>query len=159
MLRRARKRGMKPIILLVEDEPSIREIVADTLSEAGHICIPAGTASDAMRIIEAGLYKIDLLLSDVRMPGDMNGLQLAEKFHALFPGTPVVIMSGHVDPETAAALTRDDFHVFLKPLRLAQLLKVVGAALARQRTTLEGTANEDNRVVSFNEAAAALKKD
>jgi DNA-binding NtrC family response regulator len=153
---------MKPIILLVEDEPSIREIVADTLLEAGYICIPAGTGSDALRIIEAGLYKFDLLLSDVKMPGDLNGLQLAEKFQALFPGTPVIIMSGHVDPETAAARTKDNFQVFVKPLRLPQLLEIVESALATQTTAverLEDGSNEDSRVVSFSEASAALKKD
>jgi CheY-like chemotaxis protein len=128
-------RGMKPVVLLVEDEPSIREIVADTLQEAGYICIPAGNGSDAVRIIEANLYKFDLLLSDVRMPGDVNGFQVAEQFQARFPGMPVIVMSGHIDPETAAAMTRDGFQVLVKPVRLPQILEVVARAL-RDRTSI-----------------------
>lgn len=125
---------MKPIVLLVEDEPSIREIVADTLAEAGYICIPAGTGSDALRILEADLYKFDLLLSDVRMPGDINGFQLAEEFQARTPGVPVIMISGHVDQETASAMARDGFQVLVKPVRLPLILDVVATALSGNRS-------------------------
>jgi DNA-binding NtrC family response regulator len=127
---------MKPIVLLVEDESSIREAVADTLAEAGYICIPAGTGADAMRIIEAGLYKFDLLLSDVRMPGDIDGFQLAEEFQARAPGVPVIMISGHVDPESAATMARDGFQVLVKPLRLPLILDVVATALSGNQSVV-----------------------
>jgi DNA-binding NtrC family response regulator len=127
---------MKPIVLLVEDEPSIRESVADTLAEAGYICIPAGTGSDALRILDTGLYKFDLLLSDVRMPGDINGFQLAEEFQARAPGVPIIMISGHVDPEAAAAMTRDGFQVLVKPVRLPLILDVVATALRSNQSVI-----------------------
>jgi DNA-binding NtrC family response regulator len=151
---------MKPLVLLVEDEPSIREIVADSLAEAGYLCIPAGTGSDAMRIIEASLYKFDLLLSDVRMPGNMSGFQLAEHFQARFAGVPVIIMSGHVDPETAAGMTREGFQVLVKPVRLPQMLEAVAAALGKPAppaASIDDTSDETNSVVPFSQRRAGPK--
>ncbi|MDB5411064.1 MAG: cyclic nucleotide-binding protein [Rhodospirillales bacterium] len=151
---------MKPIILLVEDESSIREIVADTLAEAGYVCIPAGTGSDAVRIIESALYKFDLLLSDVRMPGDVNGFQLAEQFQGRFPGVPVVMISGHVDSETAAAMTREGFQVLVKPVRLPQILDVVTTALRNNVSIILPTEDASRRagsVVSIGQRGAPPK--
>jgi DNA-binding NtrC family response regulator len=139
---------MKPVLLLVEDEPSIREMLADTLLEAGYICIPAPTGVDAKRIVESGLYKFDLLLSDVRMPGGINGFQLAQLFQASFPGVPVVMMSGHVAPETAAALTKDGFQVLVKPLRLAEILKVVRESLSARASAVRATAETPHEIRS-----------
>lgn len=150
---------MKPVVLLVEDETSIREIVADTLAEAGYTCIPACNGSDAMRIIEAGLYRFDLLLSCIKMPGAVNGIQLADQFQACFPGVPVIIMSGHIGPETASVLKRDGIQVLVKPVRLRQVLNVVLAALSDSaaRKPIGAAADDKGCVVSSSERSAEPK--
>jgi DNA-binding NtrC family response regulator len=116
---------LKRIILLVEDEPSIREMLADTLIEAGYVCVPAATGGDALRIIDADLCRFDLLLSDVMMPGEVNGFDVAQHFQSVHPKGGVLMISGHVDPNLVGSLSKEKYRLLQKPIRLKQLLSVV----------------------------------
>jgi DNA-binding NtrC family response regulator len=118
-------------------------MIAEALLESGHLCIPASTGNDAKRIIEAGLCRFDLLLSDVRMPGDVNGFQLAEFFRSTHPGAPVMMMSGHVDPELAESMSKTGYQVFVKPLRLSQIVGAVRAAFETAAAQSAGAAGDN----------------
>lgn len=120
---------MKPVIVLVDTEQSVRQAIGGALSDAGFICIPTGSGIDALRFIEANLYPLDLLLSNVRMPGSVNGLDLAQRFQALNPGAPVILISTHVGRKLPASIEGSGYQVLIKPLRAKQIVAAVEAAL------------------------------
>ena len=121
---------MKPMILLVDDEAMLREVIGDVLVKEGFVCIPCANGPDAMRLIDAGPYKFDLLLSDVKMPGATDGFEVAERFKAKYPEGTVILLSGYIDEKAAASLSRDRVRVLQKPLRAQELLDAVKEALA-----------------------------
>ncbi len=81
-------------VLLVEDEPAVRELTAAVLVDAGYEVVQAGSGVDGLAAAEAHPGAIDLLLTDVVMPG-MNGRQLAERLTAVRPGVRVLFVSGY----------------------------------------------------------------
>ena len=83
-------------ILLVEDEFLIRQTLAEALVEEGFDVIEVDRADDALRVLQAE-PDIALLLTDVQLPGDMDGVQLASALRQGIPELPVVFMSGRPD--------------------------------------------------------------
>jgi two-component system cell cycle sensor histidine kinase/response regulator CckA len=84
------------VILLVEDEPALRELARTILEEAGYQVIEAGEAEEALNIGMTSTTKIDLLLSDVVMPG-MSGSELAKRLTSVRSDIKVVFVSGYSD--------------------------------------------------------------
>jgi DNA-binding NtrC family response regulator len=82
-------------ILIVEDEVLIRVCLADFLQDKGFKVLEAGTADDAVEIIEKADSGVDLVFSDVMMPGKLNGFGLAQWVHAIHPHLPIILTSGH----------------------------------------------------------------
>jgi CheY-like chemotaxis protein len=82
-----------PTILVVDDEVLIRMAVSDFLQECGFKVLEAGTAAEAIEMIQSRQSAIDLVFSDVRMPGDMDGFGLA-KWIRTNAGLPVILASG-----------------------------------------------------------------
>jgi CheY-like chemotaxis protein len=90
----AMRRAAAPIaVLLVEDEVLIRNLVADTLSERGFAVHEATTADEALQYMGSGA-DVDVLFTDINLPGRMNGAELAERARALRPDLPIVYASG-----------------------------------------------------------------
>jgi signal transduction histidine kinase len=83
-------------ILLVEDDPGVRKMSAEVLRNAGFNVIAAPNAIDALRVAEEYKGRMDLLLTDVVMPG-MTGPELAGRFSVLFPRVQVLYMTGYTD--------------------------------------------------------------
>ncbi len=115
-------------ILLVEDEASVRDLVSRILVAAGHDVVAAADGREALRLATTADPPIELLVSDVVMPG-MSGLQLARELRARVPGIRIVLMSGY----TAEPFDASDvgFGLLPKPFIADQLLDHVRAALAR----------------------------
>jgi CheY-like chemotaxis protein len=86
--------GAQGTVLLVEDEVSLRELAAEMLDIMGYSVLAAGSGPEALAVAEAHGGRIDLLLTDVVMPG-MNGRELADRLLAVRPETRVVFMSGY----------------------------------------------------------------
>ncbi len=80
-------------VLLVEDEVMISNLVADCLTAAGFIVHEVTTADEALRYIKSGA-DIDVLFTDINLPGRMNGAELAEYARELRPEMPIVYASG-----------------------------------------------------------------
>ena len=91
-----------PRVLVVEDELLIRILVADHLRDAGFTLVEAFNADEAIAILTAGV-PIDLVFTDVRMPGAADGMALLEFTTRTRPNVPVLITSGHLEPELAYA--------------------------------------------------------
>jgi two-component system, OmpR family, response regulator MprA len=114
-----------PTVLVVEDEPAIREVVADLLQDEGYA---VGQASDGLQAIDQlEVDDVDLVLSDVRMPR-LDGPSLARRLRRRGHAVPVVLISA-VDVEVDLPGVR-----FLpKPFDRDHLLHVVGSALGASR--------------------------
>jgi DNA-binding NtrC family response regulator len=84
-------------VLLVEDELLIRMIVSDELRDAGYHVIEAANADEALVILTSKV-PIDLIISDVRMPGALDGIGLLAIVRSTSATLPVIITSGHLDP-------------------------------------------------------------
>jgi PAS domain S-box-containing protein len=83
-------------ILLVEDEDPVREVTALLLESLGYRVLQVSGAEEALNLVQRNRTKIDLLLTDVIMPG-MSGRELAEAFRVYDPGVKVLFQSGHTD--------------------------------------------------------------
>lgn len=82
-------------ILVVEDEILIRLALADDLMDAGFLVFQAADADEALKILRSAVT-IDLMVTDVWMPGSMDGLQLASHVRANWPQLRIALVSGHV---------------------------------------------------------------
>jgi CheY-like chemotaxis protein len=86
-------------ILLVDDDSDVRTVVRDALEESGYQIWEASDGSEALNIWKTRASQFDLLLTDMAMPGGLNGRQLADRLRCEQPGLKVVFMSGHIlDP-------------------------------------------------------------
>lgn len=86
-----------PRVLVVEDEVLIRLATSDELRDAGFEVIEAANADEALRYLRS--LPVDAVLTDVRMPGSMDGLDLARLVRRDYPDVAVFIVSGHVGAE------------------------------------------------------------
>jgi PAS domain S-box-containing protein len=116
-------------ILVVDDEPSLRKLVRSSLSAVGYRILEASSAEEALGICEDFEGKIDLLLTDVIMPG-MDGKRLAEMFYTRRPKTKVVFVSGYTDEILAHRSILDPGIVYIeKPITPTMLSKKVRQVL------------------------------
>jgi PAS domain S-box-containing protein len=88
--------GGSETILLVEDEPAVRALAAQTLQARGYAVIEAMNGEEALRLVKGREAQIRLLITDVVMP-QMNGKELAERLQALHPGMKVLYSSGYTE--------------------------------------------------------------
>lgn len=86
---------MCPRILLVEDDDLVRELATDALSMLDADVIACPTADDALRILERA-EAVNLVLTDVRMPGQLDGLQFAKIVAERWPALPIIVTSGNI---------------------------------------------------------------
>jgi CheY-like chemotaxis protein len=86
-----------PVVLLVEDEPLVRMTAAE-LEEAGFQVLEAASADVAIAVLEARSDEVQVLFTDVYMPGSMDGLELAEQVHRRWPHALLLISSGYARP-------------------------------------------------------------
>jgi two-component system, cell cycle sensor histidine kinase and response regulator CckA len=117
-------------ILLVEDEAPVRQMVRTTLERQGYQVLEARSGPDAVRSFEEAARPVDLLLTDMVMPGGMNGRELAEELWRRDPGLQVIFTSGFGQDFVSPEFVVDDGVDFLpKPYVLSRLLAVVRKAL------------------------------
>jgi two-component system cell cycle sensor histidine kinase/response regulator CckA len=118
-------------ILLVEDEHTLRESIAEYLRHNGYNTLSANGGAQALSIAREFKGSIDLMLTDVIMP-HMSGRELAEQLAGIHPETKVVFMSGYSDNLLSNRQVLDPKHVLLhKPIRLAALGKRLREVLER----------------------------
>jgi signal transduction histidine kinase len=120
--------GGDATVLVAEDEVAVRELTRRILSDAGYRVLEAANGDSALDVATRHGAKIDLLLTDLVMPGT-GGKQLAKRLNERSPGTRVLFMSGYFDESVAADPDGGDF--LAKPFTRAQLLARVRASLER----------------------------
>ena len=85
---------MSKTILVVEDEILVREMTVDFLEEADMVVDQAATADEALQILESRAVEICLMFTDVRMPGELDGLDLTRVVMARWPHIKIIVTSG-----------------------------------------------------------------
>jgi CheY-like chemotaxis protein len=116
-------------VLLVEDEPLVREVMAQTLRDAGYRVLEASHGDEAVRVA-AAQPSLDLLCTDGILPG-LPTRELIQRIAQRFPGIPVLVCSGHLQEELVRRQIADGRFDFLaKPFRPEELIARVAASLA-----------------------------
>jgi putative nucleotidyltransferase with HDIG domain len=125
-------------LLVVDDEPSIREILAEGLEGYGFPVRMASSAAEAFDAVREG--GIDLVLSDIDMPGG-NGIDLLKRLKAFAPDLDVIMVTGVVDVDIAMASIRDGASDYVtKPFNLEEVRIAVEQALDKRRLIRENRA-------------------
>jgi PAS domain S-box-containing protein len=112
--------GGSQTVLLVEDNPDVATVSASLLEQLGYTVRKAANAEAALREID--LHRIDLVFSDIVMPGKMDGLSLARRIKALRPLLPVLLATGY---SNAAVNASGDFPILRKPYEIHQLSQAI----------------------------------
>ena len=112
-------------VLVVDDESAIREFVGEVLIEQGYQVLQAQDAASALRLVQSKAV-IDLLITDVGLPGGMNGRQMADAARELMPELTVLFITGYAEATVLGQrqLGRNS-HLLTKPFTLAELAKRV----------------------------------
>ncbi|WP_345483415.1 PAS domain S-box protein [Shinella granuli] len=113
-------------ILVVEDDPMVRDFAAGTLVSLGYSVTSAGDATEALRILQTD-GPFDLVFSDVVMPGPIDGRALANEVRTQHPNLPVVLATGYADIERIGATSR--FRPLAKPYTRRQLADALREAI------------------------------
>jgi two-component system, response regulator PdtaR len=100
----------KPVILAVEDEVLLRMHLCDRLRDAGFTVVEAGDASEALRVLKAR-SDVALVVTDLRMPGDMDGNDLVREIHKMYPDVKVISASAHQIDEPVTASVSKPYNV------------------------------------------------
>lgn len=85
-----------PVVVIAEDEVLLRALAVDVLEEAGFMTVESENALDALDVCKARPEGIDVLFTDIRMPGPMDGLQLAHRVRERWPWIAIIIVSGNI---------------------------------------------------------------
>src|SRR5258706_8302395 len=115
-----------PTILIVDDEPMIRKLLRFALEREGFRVLTAENGADAIRVSTRHPGEIDLLLSDVLMPG-MDGPTLASQMLATDPNLPVLLMSGCY--QNLPATSEAKYRFLPKPFSMGCLMSAIRSAI------------------------------
>ena len=119
------------VVLVVEDELPIRMVIADVLSDLGYTVLQAGDGRSGLRILEAGTL-VDLLITDVGLPGGMNGRQLADAARQHRPDLKVLFITGYAESAGVRnGLMEQGMQVMTKPFALEALAAKIQGIIGR----------------------------
>jgi CheY-like chemotaxis protein len=126
------KPGMAGVhVLLVDDHALLRDLMAQILSSQGFQVTVAESGEAAMRLLKGGLNP-QVLLSDIRMPGRYNGVELARWARARYPSLVILLQTAFTDIDTG------DFRVLYKPFDPQMFLSAIQELLGSAVTTAPG---------------------
>jgi PAS domain S-box-containing protein len=129
--------GAGRAVLVVEDDLAVRNVAVSTLKSLGFGVSQAETADDALEMLRAG-SDFEFVLSDVRMPGQLSGIELANAIREYYPEMKVLLTTGYVEDSSAIG----ESNVLYKPYRAADLAQNIKLLLETQdKFILESAAN------------------
>ena len=116
------------VVLIVEDDALLRMLAVEIVEEAGFMAIEAADADEAITLLECR-SDIELLLTDIDMPGSMNGLKLAHAVRNRWPPIKILVVSGEVRPRPSELPL--DSRFLAKPYETAALVEGLRALADR----------------------------
>jgi CheY-like chemotaxis protein len=114
-------------LLFVEDDVMVAEVVASALRGVGFDVLLARTGDEAYALLQAGT-RVDAIFSDVVMPGEINGIELAQRVSRQWPDIPLVLASGYSDQ-----VALQEFTILAKPYSIDAVVRALLEALQRRR--------------------------
>ena len=129
-LRRAPRATQDETVLVVDDEPTVRMLVAEVLEDLGYTAIEAADGTAALKVLRSNV-RIDLLVTDVGLPGDLNGREVAEAARVARPGLRVLFITGYAENAVLSHGHLDPgMHVMTKPFPMdvlaARIRELIG---------------------------------
>lgn len=123
--------GTGETVLAVEDDDRLRKLTVSRLSQLGYDVLPAASGHEALAILSSGA-KVDLLFTDIVMPGGLSGYELSARVRKLYPDVAILLTSGFAE-ELAREQASADEHlkILRKPYRQAELASAVSDTLRR----------------------------
>jgi CheY-like chemotaxis protein len=108
-------------VLVIDDEPTVRMLVVDVLEEAGYTALQAEDGPAGLKILESDA-RVDLLVTDVGLPGGLNGRQVADAARLTRPGLKVLFITGYAEnAAVGAGQLEAGMQVLAKPFAIADL--------------------------------------
>lgn len=121
----------QPRVLVVDDDPEMRDLLLDVLSKEGYEVTLAADGADAL--LRLTKQEFGAVILDKNMPG-LSGLDLLPGLRTICPDTPIILITAFGDVSSyVEALGRGAFEYIFKPFRMAELLQVLGRALGAGR--------------------------
>ena len=118
--------GQGEVVLVIDDEPTIRMLIAEVLEEHGYAVVEASDGPSGMRILQSAA-RIDLLITDVGLPNGMNGRQIADAARQTRPELKVLFITGYAENAVVGNGHLDKgMHVIAKPFAMDMLGKKIG---------------------------------
>ncbi|WP_319933938.1 ATP-binding protein [Lichenihabitans sp. Uapishka_5] len=116
-------------VLVVDDEPTVRLLVTDVLQDLGYAAIEAADGASGLKVLQSDV-RIDLLVSDVGLPGGMNGRQMADAARVRRPDLKVLFITGYAEGAAVRDAALDTgMHVMTKPFAMDALAARIGAII------------------------------
>ena len=132
-LDQAPKAGAGETVLVVDDEPSVRMLVAEVLDELGYSAIEASDGISGLKVLRSDV-RIDLLITDVGLPGGLNGRQMADAARANRPDLKVLFITGYAENAAIGnGHLEPGMHVLTKPFAMDMLAARIRSIIARLR--------------------------
>lgn len=125
-------------ILIVDDDPNVRELLETSLKSEGHHITTATEGVAALELIMHGAVRPDIILVDFNLPNGMDGLQLAAKAQEkLHRPIPVIILTGDISTDTLRNIALQDYVQFNKPVKFKELAQAIQRLLPSDRAAEE----------------------
>ena len=118
-------------ILIVDDEPAIREVVAEYLATLGHDVTAAASGKEALDVLATGEHRFDVAIVDWFMPG-ITGRDVVADVARRSPTTAVLVTTGRIDPMSTPQIRNHPIRVLLKPFSLRDLRGEIETVVAEQ---------------------------
>ena len=123
----------REIVLVVDDEPTVRRLARRVLLEDGFEVIEAADGAEALDLVDASADPLRVVVSDIVMP-KLNGVQLLQRLSITHPVLPVILMSGYAGPQLAERGIQAPCGVLAKPFGAEQLIAEVRRCIRGQPT-------------------------
>jgi PAS domain S-box-containing protein len=126
--------GAGRTVLVVDDEPTVRLLVTEVLHDLGYTILEAGDSEGGLRLLQSDV-SIDLLVTDVGLPGGMNGRQMADAARSVRPGLRVLFITGYAPNDDISRIQMEPgMHVLSKPFALEALTTQIASILSKERS-------------------------
>ena len=109
------------LVLIVEDDPQLRLLLAEHIRDSGYEVLEAGNADEALAVLSSGVARVDVVFSEVLMPGTIDGYGLARWVRDNRPSIRIILSTGHTDERPPNAEELSDTPLLVKPYRLDEL--------------------------------------
>ncbi len=120
-------------VLVVEDDPDVRELTITMLTQLNYRVIEAEDGQSALRILKESKEEIDLLLTDIVLPGGVTGIDLAKEAELLIPDISVLLMSGYAPQKIDSMVAKENYILLRKPFLRNEMIARINDALTQPR--------------------------